>query len=132
MKREYIKPGEIEKRSFALIAQELGDRQLDPEQEPVIKRVIHTTADFDYADTLHFTAHAVERMQRAIREGACIVTDTQMAKAGINSCGERYWLESVHSLLRKALPGTEHRDDLPLSAVIPPPARIHDLHGYAK
>lgn len=84
MKPEYIKPGEIEKRSFALIAQELGDRQLDPEQEPVIKRVIHTTADFDYADTLHFTAHAVERMQRAIREGACIVTDTQMAKAGIN------------------------------------------------
>ena len=50
----------------------------------MIKRVIHTTADFDYADTLHFTAHAVERMQRAIREGACIVTDTQMAKAGIN------------------------------------------------
>ena len=84
MKPEYIKPGEIEKRSFALIAQELGDRQLDPEQEPVIKRVIHTTADFDYADTLHFTAHAVERMQRAIREGACIVTDTQMAKARIN------------------------------------------------
>lgn len=84
MKPEYIKPGEIEKRSFALIAQELGDRQLDPEQEPVIKRVIHTTADFDYADTLHFTAHAVGRMQRAIREGACIVTDTQMAKAGIN------------------------------------------------
>ena len=84
MKPEYIKPGEIEKRSFALIAQELGDRQLDPEQESVIKRVIHTTADFDYADTLHFTAHAVGRMQRAIREGACIVTDTQMAKAGIN------------------------------------------------
>lgn len=84
MKPEYIKPGEIEKRSFALIAQELGDRQLDPEQEPVIKRVLHTTADFDYADTLHFTAHAVGRMQRAIREGACIVTDTQMAKAGIN------------------------------------------------
>lgn len=84
MKPEYIKPGEIEKRSFALIAQELGDRQLDPEQEPVIKRVIHTTADFDYADTLHFTTHAVGRMQRAIREGACIVTDTQMAKAGIN------------------------------------------------
>ena len=84
MKPEYIKPGEIEKRSFVLIAQELGDRQLDPEQESVIKRVIHTTADFDYADTLHFTAHAVGRMQRAIREGACIVTDTQMAKAGIN------------------------------------------------
>lgn len=81
---EKVLPQEIEKRSFEIITEEIGDRRLDPMQEPVIKRVIHTTADFDYLDTLMFSARAVELLQKAIREGACIVTDTQMAKAGIN------------------------------------------------
>ena len=62
----------------------MGDRILDPKQEPVIKRVIHTSADFDYLDNLCFSKDVVDMMQQAIREGACIVTDTQMAKAGIN------------------------------------------------
>lgn len=51
MKLEEYAPGEIEKRSFAIIEEELG-RELDPVQKPIIKRVIHTTADFSYADTL--------------------------------------------------------------------------------
>ena len=84
MKPEYIKPGEIEKRSFALIAQELGDRQLDPEQEPVIKRVIHTTADFDYVENLCFSRNAVSSAKKALQNGAHIVTDTNMALSGIN------------------------------------------------
>ena len=49
---EHIKPMEIEKRSFEIISELLGDRALDPENELVIKRAIHTTADFDYADNL--------------------------------------------------------------------------------
>ncbi len=77
-------PEEIEKRSFEIIARELGDRRLDPAQEPVIKRVIHTTADFDYVENLYFSRDAVPALKQAIRQGACIVTDTQMARAGIN------------------------------------------------
>ena len=75
---------EIEKRSMEIITAELGDRKLDPENAPVIKRVIHTTADFDYADHLVFSEDVVKKAMKALQEGACIVTDTQMAKAGIN------------------------------------------------
>lgn len=81
---EAVLPQDIEKRSFEIITQELGDRKLDPAQEPVIKRVIHTTADFEYLENLTFSPDAVRQMQEALREGVCIVTDTQMAKAGIS------------------------------------------------
>lgn len=81
---EALLPEEIERRSFEIIAQELGDRQLEPLQEPIVKRVIHTTADFDYADSLCFSPQAVQSFQRAVREGAALVTDTNMVKAGIN------------------------------------------------
>lgn len=81
---ENVLPMDIEKRSFEIITQELGDRTFPEEQAPIVKRVIHTTADFDYADNLVFTEGAVEKAKQAIRDGACIVTDTQMAKSGIN------------------------------------------------
>lgn len=81
---EAVHPAEIEQRSFEILTREIGDRELDSVQAPVIKRVIHASADFDYLDTLCFSEHAVERMQQAIREGASIVTDTKMAQAGIN------------------------------------------------
>ena len=81
---EKIKPMEIEARSFEIITQILGDRVLDPENELVIKLAIHTTADFDYADNLVFSEHAVKTGIEALRAGCDIVTDTQMAKAGIN------------------------------------------------
>lgn len=81
---ENVKPREIETRSFEIITQELGDRKLPEDQELIIKRCIHTSADFDYADNLCFSENAVEKAMDAIKGGACIVTDTQMAKAGIN------------------------------------------------
>ena len=81
---EPMKPMEIEQRSFEIITELLGDRVLDPENELVIKRVIHTTADFDYADNLTFSDHAVRKGIAALKGGCDIVTDTQMAKAGIN------------------------------------------------
>lgn len=81
---ENVKPKEIETRSFEIITQELGDRELIPGTELIVKRCIHTSADFDYADNLCFSEGAVEKAIAAIKEGACIVTDTQMAKAGIN------------------------------------------------
>lgn len=84
MKLEKVKPMEIEARSFEIITEELGDTQLVPGTELIVKRCIHTSADFDYAKNLCFSEKAVEQALQAIREGACIVTDTQMAKSGIN------------------------------------------------
>ncbi|WP_394925398.1 precorrin-8X methylmutase [uncultured Robinsoniella sp.] len=81
---ENVKPRDIEKRSFEIITEELGERVLPKDQELIIKRCIHTSADFDYADNLCFSEEAVAKAISAIKEGACIVTDTQMAKAGIN------------------------------------------------
>ncbi len=84
IKLENVLPEEIEKRSFEIIGEELGDVKLDALQEPLIKRVIHTTADFEYLESLCFSENVVLKLQEAIRSGACIVTDTQMAKSGIN------------------------------------------------
>ena len=81
---ENIKPMDIERRSFEIITELLGDRQFAPDIEPVVKRAIHTTADFDYADNLVFSEGAVQKGIAALRGGCDIVTDTQMAKAGIN------------------------------------------------
>ena len=81
---ENVKPAEIEKRSFEIITEELGDTHLIPGTEPIVKRCIHTSADFDYAKNLMFSEGAVEKALDAIRNGAVIVTDTQMGKAGIN------------------------------------------------
>lgn len=81
---ENIKPMDIEKRSFEIITEILGDRKLDPRNELVIKRAIHTSADFDYADNLVFSEDAVAKGIEALKNGCDIVTDTQMAKSGIN------------------------------------------------
>lgn len=81
---ENVKPMEIETRSFEIITEELGDTPLISGTELIVKRCIHTSADFDYAKNLCFSEGAVERALEAICKGACIVTDTQMAKAGIN------------------------------------------------
>ena len=57
-----MKPMEIEKRSFEIIQEELGDRKLDPEYDLLIRRDIHTTADFEYVDTLAFSEHAMQKL----------------------------------------------------------------------
>lgn len=81
---EFVRPADIEKRSFEIISAELGDKRLDPENELVIKRVIHTSADFEYADALCFSEHAVSKGVAALSNGVSVVTDTKMAMAGIN------------------------------------------------
>ena len=84
--REFVKPAEIETRSFEIIGEELKDRGivLDSENELVIKRVIHTSADFEYADTLAFTPHATTLAVEALKTASSNVTDTKMAASGIN------------------------------------------------
>ena len=84
IKLENVLPGEIEKRSFEIISSEMKPMTFGPKEELVVKRCIHTSADFDYAKNLCFSENAVEKAIQAIKDGACIVTDTQMAKAGIN------------------------------------------------
>ena len=85
-KIEYLLPEEIEKRSFEIISEELVQRgiQIPAEEEFITKRVIHTSADFDYVQTLCFSNGAVTIMKDLIRKGADIVTDTNMALSGIN------------------------------------------------
>lgn len=83
---EYVRPQDIEKRSFAIISKELEEKGivLPKEQELVTKRAIHTSADFDYAKTMTYSAHAVGIAKKLIQNGADIVTDTNMALAGVN------------------------------------------------
>lgn len=83
---EVMAPAEIEKRSFEIITEELEQRgmRLSGPEELVIKRCIHTSADFDYAGNLAFSENAVEKALAALRGGASIVTDTQMGRSGIN------------------------------------------------
>ena len=83
---EHVKPQDIEKRSFEIIAAELADRGivLDADKDLIIRRAIHTSADFEYAHTLCFSEDAVRIAKELIRGGADIVTDTNMALTGIN------------------------------------------------
>jgi precorrin-8X/cobalt-precorrin-8 methylmutase len=82
---DHLLPEEIEKRSFEIITQELGAVRLDEDKAAIIKRVIHATADFDYAQNLCFSEGVVAKALDAIKNGASIVTDTKMASAGINA-----------------------------------------------
>ena len=84
---EFRRPEDIEKESFRIIRQGLTARKLKlPEEElPVTMRVIHTTADFEYAKTLYYSDGAVKKLRELLERGARVVTDTNMAKAGINA-----------------------------------------------
>lgn len=81
---ENVRPAEIEARSFEIIEQELPEIEIPPLHKPILKRVIHTSADFDYVENLKFSEHAVEVALEALKNGACIITDTNMAKAGVH------------------------------------------------
>ena len=84
-KIERLLPEEIEKRSFEIITEELRQRgiSLPAEQEMITKRVIHTSADFDYANTMTYSENAVSIAKELLKNGADIVTDTNMALSGI-------------------------------------------------
>lgn len=83
---EHVLPEDIEKRSFEIIGEELKERgiTLPKEEEMITKRVIHTSADFDYAQTMKYSENAVAIAKALLAEGADIVTDTNMALSGIN------------------------------------------------
>lgn len=93
MKIDHIKPADIENTSMQIIRGELAQmgKAIPQELAPVVLRVIHTTADFEYADTMTFSKDAVEKGREAIRRGARIVTDTNMALAGVNKKALAKW-----------------------------------------
>ncbi|MDR0862783.1 MAG: precorrin-8X methylmutase [Oscillospiraceae bacterium] len=114
---EKLAPMEIERRSLEIITRELGSRELAPENAAVIKRVIHTTADFDYADNLAFSPNAVARGLDALRGGARIVTDTTMALSGISkpalrelNCEVRCYIADADVAETAKLDGTTRAD----------------------
>lgn len=80
---ENVLPSDIEKKSFEIIESELP-HPIDEKLAPIIKRVVHTTADFDYVDSLYFSENILDIAFDALRSGATIVTDTNMARSGIN------------------------------------------------
>ena len=86
MEPVFVRPEEIEKRSFEIITSELEKmgKTLPEDRDYIIKRAIHTTADFDYADTMYFSEDAVSKVLNLIKNGATVVTDTNMALSGIN------------------------------------------------
>ena len=83
---QYQLPTDIERESMATIARELGQMGavIPEDNEAVVKRVIHTTADFEYAKNLVFTPQAVSHALSAMKDRPVIITDTNMALAGIN------------------------------------------------
>ena len=99
---EEVKPREIEERSFAIISEELGARTFAPHTELIVKRCIHTSADFDYADNLCFSQDAAVKAMEAIKRGVSVVTDTNMAKAGINKVSLGKYGGSVHCFMADA------------------------------
>lgn len=91
MSIEFVKPMDIEKRSFEIIESHLKGVEIPDEQRDILKRVIHTSADFDYIKNLKFSDDAVDAALNALQNGAHIVTDTNMAYSGINK-------KSIHAL----------------------------------
>src|SRR5574344_1318372 len=89
MELKEVLPMDIEKRSMEIIGEELGEVQLDPDKASIVKRVIHTSADFDYARNLRFSEGVVAQALAVLQQGATIVTDTKMACVGINKPGLR-------------------------------------------
>ncbi|MCR4638109.1 precorrin-8X methylmutase [Ruminococcus sp.] len=83
MNLEYVLPSDIERRSFEIIESEL-EAPIPAEIKPIVIRAIHTTADFDYAKNLYFSQNVVETALKVMESGAVIVTDTNMARSGIN------------------------------------------------
>ena len=83
---QQVTPAAIERRSMEIISAELAERGIvfDERNAAVIKRVIHTSADFDYAENLRFSPGAVDAGVAALADGATIVTDTNMARAGVS------------------------------------------------
>lgn len=96
---KFVEPYNIEKRSFEIIQEEMREIQLDKEIEPIVKRVIHTSADFDYLNNMCFSKNAVRKAKEVLKSGATIVTDTNMAYSGINKKAAAKYGVNIHCFM---------------------------------
>jgi precorrin-8X/cobalt-precorrin-8 methylmutase len=78
-------PTEIEARSFTIIDIEAGPHCFSSDEWQIVRRMIHTSADFDYMKTVRFHPDAIIQGIMAIGKGRTIITDTTMAMSGINA-----------------------------------------------
>ena len=101
MNIEFVLPSEIEKKSFEIIGAELEQMgiAIPEDQEPITKRVIHTSADFEYARTMRYSHDAIRKAKELIKNGAHIITDTNMALAGINKKVLAHFGGQVHCFM---------------------------------
>lgn len=100
-----LKPDEIEKRSFEIISEEVDLSDIPEERQPIVKRVIHTTADFEFKGSLVFHPDAVRAGIEAIKSGKDILTDVEMVRTGINKKLLEKWGGKVVCKIQN----TEHR-----------------------
>ena len=96
---EIVKPEEIEARSMEIITKELNGKTWPEPEFSVVKRCIHTSADFDYGENLCFSKGAAALGVEALRDGISIVTDTRMAASGINKKRLREYGGEVHCFM---------------------------------
>jgi precorrin-8X/cobalt-precorrin-8 methylmutase len=106
-----LKPGEIEKRSFEIISDETDLSGVSEERQPIVKRVIHTTADFEFKNSLAFHSDAVKAGIEAIKAGRDILTDVEMVKTGINKRLLHKWGGQVICNIQSTEHKTKSTDD---------------------
>jgi precorrin-8X/cobalt-precorrin-8 methylmutase len=92
----------ITRASFAQIDQEIGTHSFTPAEYAVLRRVIHTTADFEFKSLLRFSDHAITVAAAALQQGAPIVTDVSMVAAGIGTVVAKTWQSRVVVAVQQA------------------------------
>lgn len=112
-------PYEIEQASMKIIQNVIGKEYSGPEENlPVIKRVIHATADFDFFNNLYFSDNAVKKAREALRKNTPVITDTLMLASGISKkynlkiicrvADENIKLEAKEKNLTRSIINIEH------------------------
>ncbi|MCA2002785.1 MAG: precorrin-8X methylmutase [Chloroflexi bacterium] len=97
-----MRPNEIEAESFRIILEELGEHSFSPQELSIVQRVIHATADFEYADLLAFSPTAIADGVRALRSGSKVLTDVQMTAVGISQARLSQFSASVRCAIQEA------------------------------
>ena len=94
-----LNPHKIEERSFEIITEELGHINMPDEYASIIKRVVHTSADFEYAKLTEISDNALESAYNALKEGCKIYADTNMIVSGVSKPALKKLNSEIHCLV---------------------------------